>query len=141
MARAIERQDINATARPKLAAVIDKAMVYLLNGTPKRGRADVEQLTVWAEYGSSGAAEIIIDSPAACDEPEYFRAVRLDPAAVDVLTDHLTPLPVLPRGGRPVKYGREALADAQRMRGEGMSIRAIAAAMGCSPNTVQKLLK
>ena len=141
MARYIERGDINATARPKLAAVIDKAMVYVLEGTPKRGRADDEQLTLWAEYPRRTAVELIVDLPAWGDEPEHYRAVKIGEAAVDALIEHITPPPVLPRGGRPVKYGADAREQVQRMRGEGVSIRGIAAAMGCSTATVQKLLK
>lgn len=141
MARTIERKDINCTARPKLAGVIDKAMVYLLNGTPKRGRADDGELVLWAEYPQGTAAELIIDLPVMGDEPEYYKSVKIGEAALDALIAHITPPPVLQKCGRPVKYGAEARETAHRLRGEGVSIRNIAKAMDCSTATVQKLLK
>ena len=141
MARAIGRTDINAKARPKLSKVISTAMVYVLEGTPRRGRADEGRLVLWAEYPRGTAAELIIDLPAWGDEPEFFQSVKIGETALDALIDHITPPPVLPRGGRPVKYGRDAREKVQRMRGEGVSIRGIAAAMGCSTATVQKLLR
>ena len=44
-------------------------------------------------------------------------------------------------GGRPVKYGQEAKERAKALRAENLSIRKIAAEMGASTFTVQKLLK
>ena len=44
-------------------------------------------------------------------------------------------------GGRPVKYGQEAKERAKAMRAENLSIRKIAAEMGASTFTVQRLLK
>ena len=44
-------------------------------------------------------------------------------------------------GGRPVKYGQEAKERAKALRAENFSIRKIAAKMGASTFTVQKLLK
>lgn len=43
--------------------------------------------------------------------------------------------------GRPVLYGEESAATVQRLRAEGESIRGIAAALGMSTATVQKLIK
>ena len=44
-------------------------------------------------------------------------------------------------GGRPVKYGQEAKERARALRAENLSIRKIAAEMGASTFTVQRLLK
>ena len=44
-------------------------------------------------------------------------------------------------GGRPVKYGQEAKERAKALRAENLSIRKIAAEMGASTFTVQRLLK
>lgn len=44
-------------------------------------------------------------------------------------------------GGRPRKYGHEAKERAKALRADGFSIRGIAAEMGASTFTIQKLLK
>lgn len=44
-------------------------------------------------------------------------------------------------GGRPAKYGREAVKMAKALRDKRLSIREIAKEMNCSTYTVQKLLR
>lgn len=44
-------------------------------------------------------------------------------------------------GGRPAKYGRDAVERAKALRDKRLSIREIAREMGASTYTVQKLLK
>lgn len=44
-------------------------------------------------------------------------------------------------GGRPAKYGRDAVEMAKALRDKRLSIREIAKEMNCSTYTVQKLLK
>ena len=44
-------------------------------------------------------------------------------------------------GGRPAKYGRDAVEVAKTLRDKRLSIREIAKEMNCSTYTVQKLLK
>lgn len=43
--------------------------------------------------------------------------------------------------GRPIVYGAESVAEVQRLRAEGESIRGIAATLGMSTATVQKLMR
>ena len=50
-------------------------------------------------------------------------------------------MPCRDAGGRPVKYGHEAKEKAKPLRAENLSIRKIAAEMGASTFTVQRLLK
>jgi hypothetical protein len=50
-------------------------------------------------------------------------------------------LPDKPSWGRPVTYGAEAREKAKALQKEGLSIRAIAKAMGASTFTIQRLLK
>ena len=53
--------------------------------------------------------------------------------------------PVMPgvkhKGGRPPKYGPDAVEIAKEMRANGETIRGIAKKMGASTATIQKLLK
>ena len=143
MARLIDRKDINCKARPQLAAIMKTHMCYLLAGTlAKTKRQDQDGLTIWAERG--GAGQIIIDEPALGDESEYIRVIRLDAGAVDTLAEHLAPPPpprVKLKDGRPVEYGLQAKLQARKLHDAGLSIRKIAAELGCSPRTVQRLLQ
>ena len=143
MARLIARKDINCKARPQLAAIMKTHMCYLLAGTlAKTKRQDQDGLTIWAERG--GAGQIIIDEPAFGDESEHIRGIWLDAGAVDTLAEHLAPPPpprVKLKDGRPTEYGLQAKLQARKLHDAGLSIRKIAAELGCSPRTVQRLLQ
>ncbi len=142
MARIIEKIHINMKARPRLSKVMEKATCYLLEGEiAKSKREDKGELLIWAEYPFH--REIIIDGAAFDGDGEFFRVIKIGENALMELLTILLPQQVKRKEstGRPVKYGFRAMVKARRLKGEGLSIRAIAKEMGASTYTVQRLLK
>ena len=142
--RIIDKKQINQSKRPKLAAVMDKATCYLLDGElAKNKKQDAGGLTVLAEYGYSDRYEIITDEAASDGESEYFKVYKFSGRAWDAMLEIM--LPKQPQRkestGRPVKYGLKAVMKARQLHEDGLSIRKIAQEMGASTSTVQKLLK
>ena len=142
MARKIYREDINMKARPKLTKILSEATCYLLDGELARSkRNDFDKLTIWAEYISCSC--LVVDIPAADGEAEIIHTIKVNQKGVQALADHLNPykdIP-MPQVGRPVVYGAAAQMKVKLMKKKGMSIRKIAAEIGASTYTVQKLLK